>query len=174
MTSNATLLSKDELSFAGFVEHKLLRPLGENEKTRWLYVTQELETLLRGQSGDNQFPSTDADVVVGRFCKGHIVSVTAKPSGKADFKRLSGLDEAWTMTFPGPGSGWRLFGRFARKNIFVGLICLPRDACAPRAIYDAKAAEMIAGWESKWAAPPLRRASLIEYLGENHFDKDAE
>lgn len=173
MTSNATLLSRRELELAGLVEHRLLRPLDERDKKRWLFVTQAVENLLTGKKNPPaQFPCPAADVVIGRFCKGLIVSVTAKRTGKADLKRLSDLDEAWSMTFPGPGAGWRLFGRFARRNVFVGLRCHPRGDCAPGWRYDQRANDMIGDWAARFASEPLRKTRYEDYLGQVFFDKD--
>jgi len=60
---------------------------------------------------------------IGIFNAGHYVRVSliGDPSKqKPDIERLSGLDEAWVMCFRRPLPGWRLFGRFVAKNIFVG------------------------------------------------------
>jgi hypothetical protein len=157
---------------AGLVEHQLLVPLAEKEKKRWLFVTGDIDDLLSGRNAATSFPSAVADAVIGRFCKGLIVSCTAKMKGRADFKRLTGIEEAWVLVFPGPDGGWRLFGRFARKNVFVGLACFHRDECAPLTKYNEHAATMIADWATRFASGPLMAADYDDYLGYMHLDKD--
>lgn len=162
------------MKLAGLVEHQLLTPLEERDQRRWLVVTKEIDTILSGK-GDPAlgFPSVDADVTIGRFCKGHIVSITRQREGpKTDFKYLQNHDQAWVMMFRGPAEGWRLFGRFARKNLFVGLALWPRGACVPFAMYQQRAADMIADWGTRWAAEPLRSANYEGYLSEPFDDRD--
>lgn len=173
LTFSTTLLTRDELRLAGLVEHELLQPLAEKDKKRWLFVTQEVADLLSGkQNPGAMFPCAKADGVIGRYSRGWIVSFTKKPVGKADFKKLSNLDEAFSITFPGPGSGWRMFGRFARKNVFVGLSCYERGDCAPWAMYNKRAADMIADWEARFSLGPLRGASYADYVGDPFRDDD--
>jgi hypothetical protein len=153
----------------------LIVPLKESEKKRWLYVTPEVAELLNGTlHAQTVFPSIEADLAIGRYCKGLIVSVTDKPNvAKADFKLLSNLDQAWVMYFPGPGAGWRLFGRFARNNHFVGLSCYAREECAPKSVYDLRARDMIADWESRFVAPPLKASEWSDYVGGYIREKDS-
>lgn len=172
MTSSATLLTRDELKLAGLVEHQLLRPLEPREQKRWLYVTKDIDALLSGKS-NSAFPSHEADVLIGRFCKGLIVSITRKTEGKADFKKLKDHDEAWVGILNGPGEGWRLFGRFARRNVFVGLTCWPRGQCVPWQAYQDRATDMIATWQSTFATDPLRSNNYSDFLSDPFYDKDA-
>lgn len=160
------------MRLAGLEEHQLLRPLDERDKKRWLFVTSDLERLLSGH-GDASFPSALADGAIGTFCKGWIAKVSREQGAKAvDFKKLKNHDEAWVMFLPGPGPGWRLFGRFARKNMFVGLSCFPRDECWPFAVYQQRAQDMITDWQGRFAADPLRSNDYRDYFGDMVFDKD--
>ena len=52
------------MKLAGLVEHQLLKPLGEGDKKRWLFVTNELEELLRGES-DSSASDFDSGVELG-------------------------------------------------------------------------------------------------------------
>jgi hypothetical protein len=168
------LLSKQELKLAGLVERELITPLAERDKKRWIFVTQEIDDLLSGkQNPAAMFPCIKADMTFGRICRGYIVSLTRrKADTSADFKCLEGLDEAWSVKLPGPGSGWRMFGRFARKNVFVGLACHPRDDCAPWAVYNQRALDMIADWNSRWAGDPLRSLHFGDYVSDPFHDRD--
>ena len=153
------------------MEHQLLRPLDARDQKRWLYVTKPIDALLSGSS-NSAFPSHEADALIGRFCKGFIVTATRESEGKADFKKLKNHDEAWVMILNGPGEGWRLFGRFARKNVFVGLACWPRGQCVPWSMYQQRAVDMIADWQCRWTSPPLRSEKYSDFLSDPYFDKD--
>ena len=161
------------MKLAGLVEHQLLKPLGEGDKKRWLFVTNELEELLRGES-DSSFPSAGADNIIARFCKGLIVSVSRKATSvTADFKWLQDHDQAWVLILDEPRPGWRMFGRFARKNVFVGLSCLPRHDCAPWQMYQQRATDMISDWQSRFPVEPLRSNRYNDYFSDPFWDKDA-
>ena len=149
-------------------------PLAERDKKRWLFVTQEVDDLLSGNSSSAApFPCVKADIVIGRFCKGWVVSFTRKKGDtSADFKCLEGLDEAWSVKLPGPEAGWRMFGRFARKNVFVGLSCYPRDECAPWAVYNQRALDMITEWNSRLPTDPLRATAYESYVSDPFHDRD--
>lgn len=167
------MLTQPELKLAGFVEHELIVPLAEKDKKRWLFVTQDVDDLLSGKlNPEVAFPSVAADHVLGRISKGLIVSVTRSMSCKADFKQLKGLDEAWTIQLPGPGAGWRLFGRFARKNVFVGFDCRERGDCAPLTKYNEIAIDMIGEWNSHLPLGPLTGSRAEDYLGVMVYEKD--
>lgn len=161
------------MKLAGLVEHQLLKPLDERDQKRWVLVTKEIDEILSGQGDPSLFfPSYDADAVIGRFCKGWIVSVTSDKDGKTDFKKLKNHDEAWVMMFRGPAEGWRLFGRFAKKNLFVGLALWPRGDCVPWAMYQQRATDMIADWEGRWPAAPLRSDKCEDFLSWPFDDRD--
>lgn len=161
------------MKLAGLVEHQLLRPLQERDQKRWLVVTKDIETVLSGKGNPAlDFPSVDADAVIGRFCKGFIVSISREPEGKADLKKLKDHDEAWVMNFRGPAEGWRLFGRFARKNLFVGLALWARGDCVPWSVYQQRAIDMITDWEGRWTEQPLRSEKYGDFLSDPWTDRD--
>lgn len=174
MTSSATLLSVRELKLAGLVEHELVVPLAEKDKKRWLFVTPEVGDLLSGKLNPQAaFPSHLADVAIARFCKGYATSLTRKMRNKsADFKKLVGLHEAWAMKLPGPGSGWRLFGRFAKRNVFVGLDCRERGDCAPVTKYNQIALDMIVEWDKRWPTAPLSSHKCEDYVSWPFHEMD--
>lgn len=161
------------MKLAGFVEHQLLRPLEERDQKRWVVVTKEIDAILSGQGNPSlEFPHHDADGVMGRFCKGWIVSVTREKDGKADFKKLKNHDEAWVLMFRGPAEGWRLFGRFAKKNLFVGLALWPRGDCVPWSVYQQRATDMVTDWEQRWTEIPLRSDKYKDFLSDPFDDRD--
>ena len=174
MTSEATLLTIAELELAGFVEHQLPIPLKAGEKKRWLYVTKEIEALLCDGS---KLPTGHIHATIGSFLKGNVLLVTRrrpkkkKDNNPANFKKLEDHDEAWVMAFTMPrDEQWRLFGRFADKDIFVGLLLKPRKDLWPDDLYQQAAKEMIASW--KFGREPLRSEELEDYFTGYIIDKD--
>lgn len=171
MTSEATLLTKEELRLAEFVEHQLPTALQPGEKKRWLYVTKEIEAVL---CDGGVVPKGWTDAKIGSFLKGHVLLVAQQRTKKrviADLKKLEGHDEAWVMVFPQPkNEQWRLFGRFADKDTFVGLLLLPRKECGSDELYQQRAEEMIAAW--KFEKDPLRGEFPDDYLSGAVLNKD--
>lgn len=174
MTSEATLLTREELKLAGFVEHQLPTPLKQGEQKRWLYVPKDIEALLCDGS---KLPTGHTHAMIGSFLKGNILLVTRRRPKKkkdddpANFKRLEDHDEAWVMAFTKPKQEqWRLFGRFADKDLFVGLLLKPRKELWPEERYQEAAEEMIASWS--FEREPLRSEELEDYFSGTIIDKD--
>jgi hypothetical protein len=136
-----------------------------------LYIPKEIEAVLRD---GNVVPAGHTDAKIGSFVKGHVLLVTQQRNKKritADFKKFEGHDEVWVMVFPQPkNEQWRLFGRFADKDIFVGLLLLPRKECGPDELYQQRAEEMVGLW--KFEKKPLSGDFPSDYLSGAVINKD--
>lgn len=162
------------MKLVGFVEHQLPTPLQPGEQKRWLYVTKDIDALL---CDSGVVPVGHVDPKIGQFCKGYILFVTQRRSRKknvADFKKLEDHDEAWVMMFCEPkNEQWRLFGRFLSKDVFVGLLLLPRKECGADDKYQERAKEMIAAWKARLPMErPLRGKFYEDYLSDPVRNKD--
>jgi len=101
------------------------------------------------------------------------VSATRRERGKSDFKWLRGHDEVWVLSFRRPAPGWRIFGRFARKNFFVGLRYYEREELADNVLYQQAARDMIADWNRRFpGVEPYRGRDFEDYLGDMVRDDD--
>lgn len=109
-----------------------------------------------------------------RYRAGLILHVTRKPKGSGDLKWLTSHDEAWVMCFKGGGRIWRMLGRFAAPNLFVGLHCVERHELDPWAKYQARAVAMIGDWNNFFPeCEPYRGQEFEDYLGDMVLNKDA-
>ena len=156
---------------AGFVEYEPVRPL--QTKVRRIFVTPQIAILLSGKGDVNlMFPSVDAERLVSKFCNGWLVSVSRK-SKPTELEQLENLDDVWAMCFRKPAPGWRVFGRFLDKNVFVGLAAHDRYELVPKLTYHAKAKAIIADWDRLLpGVSPLRSKKLQDYLGQGYYDYD--
>lgn len=91
--------------------------------SRKLYVTPEVSELLDAQRTGIGFPYAEAKERIKRYLAGHLVlvSLDVHSRGKPDFHKLRNIDEVWEFCFRCPPPGWRLFGRFLQKDIFIAL-----------------------------------------------------
>ncbi len=147
-------------------------PLKESERKRAMWADPEVFDLLKGNKTGVHFPSIKADVLIGQFCKGLMVSVSREQSSRAEYKWFKGHDEVWAWSFRSPAPGWRILGRFARKNVFVALAAHDRHALADMATYNAIAAGLPAQWERKFpGVAPYRGTDFSDYVGEMHVER---
>jgi len=172
LTFKSTPLSDSQLRIAGFVEHELVAPLKESEKKRRLWLEPDVANLLAGRKNPAAgFPHIKADLDLARFCRGFIVSATRREKGKADFKWLKGHDEVWVLYIHKPPPGWRIFGRFARKNVFVAFRYYEREEL-PDNFY-AAAQNVIQQWDMKFpGVDPFRGGRFEDYLGDMVRNED--
>jgi hypothetical protein len=172
LTFNATSVSSSRLVLAGLKEYEC--GAVTNAPVRRLFVSPEIHGILGGKlSQPVGFPCAEADKTIARYRSGYIVHVTRKPAGKGDFKWLNDHDEVWVMHFKGAGANWRLFGRFAKAKLFVGLICIERSELKPWSTYQKKGTEMIADWEKRFPdCEPFRGSKFEDYLGDMVYNKD--
>lgn len=126
------------------VARQPLRPVGE--PVRRLSTTEEIAELLDGKVPTIGFPNVPAEALVGRFCAGHLVTVSRKKNElRPDLERLEGYDEVWCLCVRAPKPGWRLLGRFISKNHLV--VTRPWDKIRLANNYDRAAQEVIDDWE---------------------------
>jgi hypothetical protein len=136
-------------------------------RRRRIFVKPEINELIAGRVLSNpEFPSGEANFEIGKFVKGYIVGVSRKYSGRGELKQLSGLHEAWAFCFRRPSPGWRMFGRFAQKNIFVGFSCIPREQAGDILRYNEQAKAMISEWDILFPGiAPFSAPNFEDYLG---------
>jgi hypothetical protein len=166
LTFEATLLSESRIKLAGLVHCDL--PIGRTKRIRRVFVTQEINDVISGRSRSMPaFPSDHADLLLGTFVDGLIVGASSSHQGRGELKWLQNIDETWVFAFRQPAPGWRLFGRFASKNTFVGLRLVPREDAGGLADYAQRAREMHQIWDQHFPGEkPFRASRIDEYLGD--------
>lgn len=163
MTFNATSLNLARALKVGFVERDALR--STHPKARALVVIPRIGELLDGEDISLGFPNVAADVIVGRYLAGHLVTVSRKSAADVDLEKLENVDEMWALCFRRPRPGWRLFGRFLEKDLFVGLRLYDRNTLGNIPTYTKYAEETINDWKDKFGPiEPLRSNDLADYL----------
>jgi hypothetical protein len=81
-----------------------------------------------------------------------------------DFERLENLDEVWVMCFRQPKfEQWRLIGRFAAFNVFVGLALFRREFLDGDAKYHRTGQDFAVRWPTA-DIPVLRGITIEDYL----------
>lgn len=151
----------------GFVRWHALRY--RHPEVRVLLVAPAVADLLDGKRIETGFPDWRADVLVGRFLAGHLLTVSRRSAEGVDLERLEGVDEMWALCFRAPAPGWRLFGRFLARDVFVGLRAYDRIVLDGRATYMAYAADTIDDWRVFGRVPPVRSHALSDYLGGSMY-----
>ena len=166
MTSKATSLSMQRLAMAGLVEFGL--PRAQVKRLRHFFVTGDIDDLLTGKIQANpEFPCVNADFEIGKFVRGYIIGVSRKHQSKCELKWLQGSDEVWVYCFRDPKPGWRLFGRFIGKNIFVGLHCVSREEAGDLIQYTKQSRIMVDKWNAIFPnESPFIGNSFADYLGD--------
>jgi hypothetical protein len=100
------------------VERKPFRPLGG--AVRRLSVSTEVADLLDGKTAFGDFPAFEAERLIGIYCAGQLITISQKKNERRpNLERLEGFDEAWSFCFRRPKPGWRLLGRFFRKDHLI-------------------------------------------------------
>lgn len=167
MTYKATYLSDSQLKIAGFVELLPRETLRSGDIKRQIWALNDVFELLKGlKNPDAGFPALSTDMFIGRFLKGWIVSVSRKENSKAEFKWLKRHDDVWVLSFRKPSPGWRIFGRFARKNVFVAMVYFEREELSDMVTYNKKASEIPSLWDAKFpGVAPYTASTSEDYLG---------
>jgi hypothetical protein len=157
----------------------LRAPLRElEERKRRMYVTSEISLLLDGARAGSHFANGAADAQITDFIDGWSVNVSReqrewKKWEKPHLVRLVGCDEVWEMCFRKPVPGWRLFGRFLERAVFVGLVL--KDKRLLGTDYSGPVAEVLAEWARLFpGVDPVRATDLDDYLGFQWRDVDEE
>lgn len=166
LTFEATLVSDARIKMSGLVPCDL--PSGGQDRVRQIFLTREINDVISGRTQSNPaFPSDEADLVLGRYTAGLIFGVSRSHKGRGDFKWLQNIDETWVLAFRNPAPGWRLFGRFAKKNVFVGLLLVSREEAGDAVQYADCARKMHTAWKDHFPdCDPLLSTEIEAYLGE--------
>jgi hypothetical protein len=176
LTFKATLLSDSQLRLAGFVELTPLIPFKDGEARRQIWAAQDVYDLLKGKLNPAAgFPAIKTDVFIGKYCKGYIVTVSRRDSSKAEFKWFKGHEQVWALSFRKPAPGWRVLGRFARKNVFVAMEAYDRHELGGMIQYNAIAGQIPANWDAKFpGVAPYTGGTFADYVGDMHWNDDEQ
>jgi len=163
LTLNATYLNMVTAAHAGrLVEVQPVRP--KAAPIRRLFVTPDMDSLLKGAKPATGFPHYKADFLFGSYAAGYLVTVSliGNSDARPHLERLKNLDEVWALCFREPRPGWRFFGRFLQRNEFIALRAYDRQELAGRTKYHKKAEETIGDWKSVLGdlARPIHRTYL--------------
>lgn len=158
---------------AGFVEWLPPPTRATPNPVRLIMLTSEVDEMLKGL--EPPFPRAEAKIVMANFRAGSFATVSRRESPRADLKRMVGVDEVWVLCFRKPKSGGqgRLFGRFAQKDVFVGLSAELRDNLGGSA-YSDRANEAIAIWNERVGFSVFQSDHLEDYLSPVFRDMDAD
>jgi len=101
-------------------------------------------------------------------------SVSRKITKKRpDIERLYEQDEVWALCVRTPPPGWRLLGRFYRKDVFIALRAWDKRRLAGH--YAEASSEVISEWKNRFGdESPLRSEELADYIGFVMRDLDEE
>jgi hypothetical protein len=132
-------------------------------------VTPYVSELLDGQHVGTGFPDPSAEVLITRYISGWLMLVSLSGRYLKDYdphlERLEGLDEVWAFCVREPAPGWRIFGRFAAKGLFVGLRAHDRIGLNGRANYKATAIAAIGDWPTVVGqVDPHRAGDIPSYV----------
>jgi hypothetical protein len=142
--------------------------LEEGPAARRLFLSPEIASVLR-ETENATFDFRELRNVIRSFLAGHFVTVslTGAARTKADFKRLTGLNEIWTLCSRKPRSEqYRILGRFADKDIFVGLALFDRETLGNRNNYHMLAQTAETEWNRILPGrKPFAGRSVEAYFG---------
>lgn len=126
-------------------EYIPVRPIPDQR--RWLLVTPHIEDLLRGRTEFGVFPDREAEVLIGRYAAGHLLTVSrAMTEEKPDIEQIVDADEVWALCPRRPKPGWRILGRFYDKDIFIAFRAWDKTKLFGN--YPKATAEVISDWEA--------------------------
>jgi len=111
-------------------ELRSITPLMNGTISRKLYLSRDLFSRIEGPWGDisveKRFGRLRADLE--RFVTGgHIVACLVPYKAKTAYMGKLDADEVWDIRSQDPSPGLRVFGRFAARDIFIGLGWAPRS-----------------------------------------------
>jgi hypothetical protein len=159
------------LNAGDLIEWRPVRPLPR--QMRQILVSRMAHTVLTGQDSSRGFPAAAADAVMGRFMAGHFVTVSRKSAEGVDLEQLEDVHEVWALCFRIPRPGWRLLGRFADRDTFIGLHPYDRIVLDGRPTYTGYARSIIEEWRVIFGdAQPLTGPNTSAYLTGVYRDVD--
>jgi hypothetical protein len=137
---------------------------------RELWVPRQIRSVIAGHVEGAGFPDHVADALIKNYVAGYFItgSMLGNPSGKKpDLERLLGHDEIWVFCFRKPQQQqWRLFGRFLRRNVFVGVRLHHRGELGGKN-YNLCAMGALADWNAiSGNTEPLKGTELKDYVSE--------
>jgi hypothetical protein len=126
--------------------------------TRALLVPREIKETLQTIVDRPKMKSTLQRFIGGLYVAGSMHG--DRRSLRPDFERLENLDEVWVMCFRQPKfEQWRLMGRFAGFNAFVGLALFRREYLDGDQRYQSIATDFANRWPI--SAIPIHRGNVI-------------
>jgi len=121
--------------------------------------------LLDGGGVSLSFPDWEAEKVIGLYGARWLmmVSLSGRPRTgvEPDLERLEGLDEVWALCFRRPRPGWRVFGRFLQRDLFIGLLAYDRVVLNGGPTYSTRAAAVAPQWQMEPYSPSEAIGSKI-------------
>jgi hypothetical protein len=172
LTYNATSLKISAAVKAGLVLHAPLRPLPARQRA--ILVTANVEVKLQGKDEHCGLSSLGMAEVVGRFIGGHVLTVSrkcAKRRNNVDLEQLEELPETWGLCYRRPRPGWRLFGRFLERDVFVGLRLDDRHDIGSN--FAKVAHDIKDDWANTFGkVSPLLGARVEDYISGAYYDVD--
>lgn len=131
-------------STPNLVRVDLPEPEGAEYK-RVLLVPTEINETLKKLTGFSKIRG-----VLQRYISGSYITASMKGDPRRrhpDLERLLNVNEVWVMCIRQPKiEQWRLMGRFADFNAFVGLALFRRQFLDGEKTYTAQAEKFAAGW----------------------------
>jgi len=137
-----------------------------------LLVTPQIDALLDGHVVLGVFPEREAEILIGLYCAGHLVTVSRKKTKvKPDVEQIEGTDEVWALCLRKPPPGWRILGRFYERGVFVALRAWDKRELYRN--YPRASQEVIDDWTELFGAqPPHRGQNVDDYVGWVFRDVD--
>src|SRR3954462_15961174 len=144
---------------------------------RVIYLVSDLfRDLVQGPWADEEteFQMGTLGADLDRFLEGLPIVVGYRRARHAYMKRLDpGRDEIWAIRSRDPKPEYRVFGRFAETDVFIGTKCLDRDYLGNEKSRQWRD-EMVrcaTDWNSLFSPyPPLIDRQLHEYISTNVID----
>lgn len=128
--------------------------------------------LLRNASASLMFPSVDAERVLSQFYAGYSLNASLKSAKNSQIERLEGVGEVWAFCFRKPRPGWRLFGRFVGRDIFVASAGYDRHELAAKG-YEPLAVSALDDLDRRFPNLPTHVGEVLhDYITGPIWDMD--
>jgi hypothetical protein len=141
---------------------------------RLIYLVRKVFEDLMGPWAGDPSRSTQVGMLradLDRFLEESLIIVGHRRSRHAYMKRLDpGRDEVWEIRSRDPQPEFRLFGRFAETDVFVGTRCLDRDYLGAENSREWRDEMVRCGtdWRNLFSPyRPLTNRPLHEYISTN-------